>query len=224
MFLRQPLRILRISSISRHFSDFKNELSLNERLKSFKELTTSSKTELKALLSLQSRVHIFEIHKLTKFMFICTRYQVFFYSICALSYGFYALYYKFYRQYYHKTSERARIMRIKFAGAFVFLVISSFCGLFLTNFMGKRIVKAIFLLPQRQTLEIRYFSLLCGDKVKEIPLANVQKLPKPRRFDSTIEYQLVSQGKPGFLSTRGTGLWINKFLLDVWLETQGKSQ
>lgn len=224
MFLRKPLIILRNSHTLRHFSDFKNEVSLNKLLKSFKELTPSSKAELIHLISQQSRLHIFEVHKLTKFMFIATRYQVFLYSFCALSYGFYALYHKFYKQYYHKTSERARIMRIKIVAAFVFLVISSFCGLFLTNFMGKRVIKSIFLLPQRQMLEIRYFSLFCLDKVAEIPIENVSKLQKPRRFDSTVEYQLISRGKPCYLSTRGTGLWINKFLLQVWLENHKKTQ
>lgn len=197
----------------RHFNEFKNKPQITKTIKEIKEFTSDNLKELKSLLYPEKKIHIFKIFSLTKFMFVGTRLQVLAYSIGTLSYSVYALYSKYYKLYYHRKSERARIMRIKIISAFILVVISSGLGLFITKMMGRRIIKSIYYLPAEESFEINYFNWFCFNKALIVPLQNVKKLDKKRRFDSTIEYENINHQKYKLLSTRGTGLWINKNLI-----------
>lgn len=210
-------------SIIKHFSDFNNSKNLNDSLQSLKELTETNIKEIKSLISNSKRVHIFQIHSLTKFLFIGTRIQVLLYGVGSISYGLYAMYYKYFKQYYYRKTERARIMRIKILSSFILVLLSSIFGLTLTRLMGKRIVKSIYFLPAERQFEINYFSLLCFNKTVKAPLEAVKKLEKRRRFDSTIEYELLGIPKYQLMSTRGTGVWVNKNLMEILLNDMKKT-
>ena len=200
-------------SIIRKFNDFQNNPQLTKHLQEIKEFTSENFQEIQRLLKSEKKVHIFQIYSLTKFLFIGTRLQVLLYSIATMSYGFYALYSKYYKQYYHRKTERARIMRIKILGSFIVVLFSSILGLVITLKLGKRVVKSIYYLPKEESFEINYFSLMCFNKTINVPIKNIQKLEKKRRFDSTIEYENVDHPKYKLLSTRGTGMWINRHLV-----------
>jgi len=195
-------------------NDFQNNSQLTKRIQEIKEFTSDNFQEIKTLLRSEKRVHIFQVHSLTKFLFIGTRLQVLLYSIGTMTYGIYALYAKYYKQYYYKKTERARIMRIKILGSFVLVLLSSTLGLIVTALMGRRIIKSIYYLPTEEIFEINYFSWLCFNKPLRVPVKNIKRLEKKRRFDSTIEYQNVENTKYKLLSTKGTGVWINKHLIE----------
>ena len=205
-------------NLFRRFNDFKNKPNITKTLQELKEFSAENLSKLKTLFNSEKKIHIFQIISLTKFLFIGTRLQVLAYSIGTLSYGFYALYFKYYKLYYYKKTERARIMRIKIIASFILVLLSSTFGLMITSWMGKRIIKSIYYLPADKIFEINYFSLLCFNKTLRVPLENIKKLEKKRRFDSTIEYEITGFKKYNLLSTKGTGLWINKKLIEVLIK------
>ena len=220
------IRISKITFLSKNLSfrilhrmsDFKNSQQINNYLQPLKELTSENLKEIKNILNTEKKIHIFQVFSITKFLFIGTRLQVLVYGSGTLAYSFYALYYKYYKIYYHKKTERARIMRIKLISAFILVLLSSAFGLSLTFGLGKRIVKSIFYLPKEEIFEINYFNLMCFDKTVKVPLKNIKKLEKKRRFDSTIQYEILDHPKYKLFSTRGTGLWLNKHLMEIILK------
>lgn len=65
------------------------------------------------------------------------------------------------------------------------LILSSILGIWLTMFMGKRIIKTISYIPKDNSLELQFLSLFCRTKSYNIPIKNLVPLKEKLRFDST---------------------------------------
>ena len=77
-------------------------------------------------------------------------------------------------------------------------------------------IKSIYFLPKENKITINYFSKICRDRPYTIGLNEIQILKQKRKWDSTIEYELINQKSDyhKFISTHGTGNFIKKGILD----------
>ncbi len=205
-----------ISRPRANFSIFQNNPEVNKLLYENKFL---DKEAFAQLISRQgqsaiSRLHIFKIHGLTKALFLCSRYQILGYCVGSGLYTLFTISQKLKELESNTNEKKGKINRKRkklwrLAGL---LVVSATLGCLLTWYMGRRIVKSIYFLPQSREVEINFFSLFCFNRKVLLPLSDVRRIQKKPRFDSTIEYEYKKQGgdKYQHFSTRGTGVWVNR--------------
>ena len=160
---------------------------------------------------------MFQISVVTKVFFIFTRYQLMLYGIGTCSYSIYALMTK-YRVLAKRSGDIARIKRVKLIALVIGAITSSFLGFYLTFKMGRRIVKSIHYLPQENKFEMNFFSLFCRNKSLIIDESNLVKIEGKRKFDNTVEMRILNNKKYNFISTKGTGLFLNRKFFEYMVE------
>jgi hypothetical protein len=86
---------------------------------------------------------------------------------------------------------------------------------YLTREMGRRFIKNIYWKPFENKFEFQYFNFFGFTKRIEACPAQITRLEKPQRWDSTIFWRFKEPiGNYKLLSTRGTGVWTNKELFE----------
>lgn len=205
-------------SAKKKISDFSNNKEINETFVKYKSTMDSETFSLlKNFMKSEKKIHMFEISDVTKIFFIFTRFQLMFYGIGTCGFSIYTLITK-YSTLAKRSGDIARIKRRKLIAFAVGAITTSFLGLSLTFKMGRRIVKSIHYLPQENKFEINFFSLFCRNKCLIIDESNLVKIEGKKKFDSSVEMRILNNKKYNFISTKGTGLFLNRKFFEYMIE------
>jgi len=179
----------------------------------------------------QDKVHLFKIYWFSKWFFIITRYQIIGYCLIGGLYAFYETFFKWQsltdRENQNITrKERKEIAtnKKKIVLGVTTLIVSGILACCVTHFMGKRLIRDIYWLPKTNQMQLNYFSLFCGSKPVIVDAKYIRKLDPPRRFDTTVRYQVIDSvlKSDKLFATRGVGEWTNKDLFEYIIEDAKK--
>ena len=207
---------------------FNNPDAINKMLTNIKTVNDESYKLIKDSIKSIPKVQLFRGNLFTKSCFVVSRYQLFGYCIASSAYTLYIIYTKWSeiqaieaKLLTKKRKKEIEKKKIKLLIGTIVLISSSLFGIYITRYMGKRIVKSIYYLPQENKFQINYFSLLCLDKPVYVDPSFIKRIEKPRRFDSTILFEITDpkvKDSHQFISSKGTGLWINKSLFEYIID------
>lgn len=217
-----------------NFSNFNNTEVVQKALESHKTITEEAFKQIKEVAKAQEKVHLFKIYGFTKWFFIITRYQIMGYCVVGALYAFYETGVKWgsltekegQKGLTKREKKEIKNNKTKIIVGVTTLIVSGLLASYVTHFMGKRLVKDIYWLPATNQIQLKYFSLFCGDKLALENPVYIRKLDPPRRFDKTVRHQIVdSLFKPTrLIATRGVGNWSNKDLFDYIIDLEAKKK
>lgn len=212
------------------FCEFRNADNVAKLLQTYKgKINPNSFQELVELAKPQ-QIHLFKMFWFTKWFFIITRYQIMGYCIGG---GLYAIYLtgskwtQLTEREGQKISKKERKEidknKMKIIASIVVLLISGTLACYVTHTMGQRLVKNIYWDPLKNKIQLDYFTLFCRDKPIYVDPKKIRHIQKPRRFDSTVQYEITEPIIPNKLfATRGTGTWSNKEIFEYIIEHPAK--
>lgn len=233
-FFRGQCRIQSFSGKKAKFSSFQNPESVNTAIiKHKKNIIPETFSEILNACKEHRKIQLFKITWFTKLFFLVSRYQILGYCIGGGLYSFYVMHEKWEKvqaleaKETKTKKEQKEISKIKqkmlFGG--IALILCGIFGTYLTMEMGKRLIKTIYWLPKENKFELNYFSFFGFNKPIIVSPGQLTKLPKPRRFDSTIVWEMKHKPKGiQLLSTKGTGRWIDKDIFEYIITKYKPSQ
>jgi hypothetical protein len=170
------------------------------------------------------KIHIFKITWFTKL------YQILGYCIGGGLYSFYIMKEKWEKIKAIESKEKVtkkeqkeiykNKQKMLFGG--IALILCGIFGTYLKMGMGKRLIKNIYWLPNENKFELNYYNFFGFSIPTLVSPEQLTKLPKPKRFDTTIVWEM--KHKPNgiqLLSTKGTGQWIDKDIFEYIITKKG---
>ena len=128
----------------------------------------------------------------------------------------------------NKKSEQAKSKRVKLILLSLLLFSSSILGCYLTYFMGRRLVKTIYYIPESNRFEVNFFSLFCFNKTLSISPEQIYANAQPLKIDSTSRHIVKSDIRKfknyKYISTYGTGKWRSRPLFEYLISKQPYQQ
>jgi len=215
-----------------NFSNFHNPEVVEKTLNAHKGAFDKAMFEKVAEVTKgQEKVHLFKIYWFSKWFFIITRYQIIGYCIVGGLYAFYETFFKWQsltdrenQKITRKERKEIATNKKKIVLGVTTLIVSGILACYVTHFMGKRLVRDIYWLPSTNQIQLNYFSLFCGSKPVLVDPKYIHKVDPPRRFDTTVRYQVMDNAfkSDKLLSTRGVGEWSNKDVFEYIIENTEK--
>lgn len=222
----RPVQLIHVAR--RSYVEFDNPEKINLFLFKNKKNIDSKEAfaELEKVCKENEKVQLFKARGFYKAIFIVTRFQVFAYCI---GIGLYTMYMIYSRRHeinpenyeYLSKSKKDEVYKKKrkMVVSATLAVLSGTLGTYLTFAFGKRMVHSIYWLPLQRKFEVNYYNMLCMKKPYYVNYDQISRLSKPRRFDSTIMFELNKGTKDHrLMSTHGSGIWLNRNLFEYIID------